>query len=362
MKVVQVTPYFLPKIGGIENYVSRLSYELRKKGWDVKIITTGFEKNRENVIYLRPVFSILRNPIPFGLKKILENEKADIFHLHSHWFIISYLSTKYIPKKFPIVLTSHSADIPPKNILTKTLRFFYFKFAKKVLENSRKIIALTQSEKKKLIDIFGLKEEKIEVIPNGIYFKDFKKCLNKNEFYEKYSLSEDTFKILFVSRIVPEKRPYLLAEAAKFLPSDVEILFVGPGDEKLIKKLSSISTNIKFFGSIPFKDLVSFYHYSDLFVFLGTWEGLPTVILEAMACGLPILSVDVGGVREVILQVKGNKIIKPTMNELISSILYFYKNRDMAKKVGARNKELVKKKYEWKSISQQIIKIYKEII
>lgn len=370
MKIGQILFSYLPNIGGGENYVYRLSYFLEKKKNDVTIYTTDFSlkdgrKKEKNAFYCKTTFTLLRNPFSYELLKKLRESEDDIYHIHSPWFLTSLSATRVL-KNRPKVMTVHSAEIINKNLKIRILNKLYHPLAQYSLRNMDKLIVLSKREKEVLLKSFSLPKKKVIVIPNGIYLDDFKPSkINNEKFIEKYKLQEDSFKILFVSRLVKEKNPHKLVNAMKYLEdNNVEVILIGGRNGRYVGELKrNNDARVHVLGKVDFDELVAAYHTSDLFVFLGTWEGLPTVILEAMACGLPILTTSVGGILDIITENENGFFIQHPIDEmsLANKINYIMNNADI-NEIGKANMEKIKTQYNWNVVANKILDAYNEVL
>lgn len=371
MKIGQISHVFPPHIGGIGNYVYRLKQSFENKDNEVTVYTTNydisnFNNNEKNVIYCKTNFAFVRNPFSFELLKKLKQNHEDIYHLHGYEFLPS-LFASIILKNKPKVLTQHGAEIECNDPKIYLLNKIYHPFAQYILENMDMIIALGKKDRDFLLKTFNLSPDKITIIPNGIDINKFKSNKDNNtNFNKKYNLKENSFKVLFVSRLIKTKNAHrLISAVANYIKSkDIEVLIIGPGSVEYIKELRAISDKrIHIIGEISFDELVSAYNISNLFVQLGEWsEGMPTTILEAMACGLPILTTSCGSISDVITDGENGLFIDTPIDEkiLVEKIKYFM-GSDI-KKMSEANKIKVNREFNWDIIADKIYYIYKQIL
>lgn len=373
MKIGQISHVYPPSVGGLQNYVHRLKQSLVSKGTEVTVYTTDFDIRNEtksvrekNVIYCKTNFSLLRNPFSFDLMKKLKQSNEDIYHLHGYEFLPSLFATKILKNK-PKVLTQHGAKIECNNLKIHLLNKAYHPFAQYILENMDMIIALGKRDRDFLLESFNLSPDKVVVTPNGVNANDFKSTDENNKnFIKRYNLNEDAFRILFVSRLIETKNAHKLINAvSKHIKSEnIEVMIIGSGTVEYIKQLKAISDNgIHILGEVCFSDLVSAYNVSDLFVLLGEWgEGMPTAILEAMACGLPILTTYGGSIPDVIAEGENGLFIDVPIDEkkLAEKIEYFMDSDN--KKMAEANREKVKREFDWEIIAKRIYDVYKQVL
>jgi glycosyltransferase involved in cell wall biosynthesis len=372
MKIGQISHVYPPHIGGLENYVCRLKQSIEYKGNDVTVYTTDMSTSNnmnikeKNVIYCKTNFSLLRNPVSFELMKKLKQSNDDIYHLHGYEFLPSLFATKILKNK-PKVLTQHGAEIESNNFMIYLLNKVYHPFAQYVLENMDMIIALGKKDRYFLLKSFNLSPDKVKVIPNGIDIDKFKSNNeNNNNFIKRYNLNEDAFRILFVSRLIETKNAHKLINAAsKHIKSEnIEVIIIGSGDVEYINQLRAVSDNrIHILGEVNFSELVSAYNVSDLFVLLGEWgEGMPTAILEAMACSLPILTTAGGSIPDVVTEGENGLFIDVPIDEkkMAEKIEYFMDSDNG--KMGEANMVKVNREFNWEIIADQIYDVYDQVL
>jgi len=371
MKIGQISHIYRPHIGGIENYIHRLKNSLEDRGHKVSIYTTdlsvqGTDKREKNTVYCKSNFALIRNPFSFELAKILKNSNEDIYHLHNPWFLPSLLATKMLKGK-PKVMTVHGAKVEEKDLVTWLLNRTYHPFAQYILENMDMLMAQGEKERDRLLCNFKLSPDRIIVVPNGIEISKFNLDKEANEeFIEKYNLREDSFKILYVSRLVDAKNPKkIISSVMRYMKhQNIEVILIGEGSPEYITKLKGISDDrIHILGELSFKELNAAYHISDLFIFLGLWEGMPTVIMEAMLCGLPILTTPVAGIPDVATEGENGLFVKVPISEedLANKISYFMNEADI-NKISKANIEKVKTQYDWDIVANKILDVYNEVL
>ena len=368
MKIAQVSHAYLPHVGGIQNYVYRLKNSFEEKGHKVIIYTTDLsiqntDKREEDIFYCKTDFAIIRNPFSFELIRKLKESNANIYHLHSPWFFTSLLATKVLKERAKVMTVHSTRDERIPWWLNKA----YHPFAQYILENMDILMTQGEKEKKNLLHFFKLPIDKVTVIPNGIEISKFNLDKEANEdFIEKYNLREDSFKILYVSRIVESKNhEKIISTVTKYLKhQNIELILIGVGTPEYTAKLKKMSDDrIHILGEVSFEELVAAYHISDLFIFLGLWEGMPTVIMEAMLCGLPILTTPVGGIPDMVREGENGLFVNMPISEedLANKIKYFMNEVDL-NKMSKTNIEKVKTQYNWDIVVNKILDVYNEVL
>lgn len=371
MNIGQVSHVYPPHIGGVENYVCRLKHSLIEMGNKVTVYTTdlGMPHNyiiqETNVNYCKVNLSLFRNPVSLELAQKLKKNEEDIFHLHGYEFFSTFLATRILRDK-PKVLTQHGNQQLNNDLIGFLLNYPCHPFIKHILDNMDKIIVYGERDKLFLQDQYSISSQKITIIPNGINISKFDSLqICDDNFIKRYHLKKNSFKILFVGRLVEQKGAHKLVNAVKeFMHDDnFEVLIIGNGDSKYVEQLIKINDpRVHFLGEINFDDLIAAYSISNLFVILSQFEGLPTVMLEAMACGLPVLATPVGNIPEVIIEGKNGFFIDSPIDEKdLAGKLEYLINADNLK-IGENNMKLIRERFNWEIISEKIFNIYKDVL
>ena len=371
MKILQVTPYFVPSVGGIESHVENLSNQLVKKGHEVTVFTSNthstlpYERRSEFEIFrFRPLFVLFRNPISFEiLSKLKTIKKYDIIHAHDeHGFLTNLTALIRKISKIPLVVTCHGDLIPEtffENILIttyeKTLLSFTFKHADS-------IIALSNAHKNSL-QRFNVPVNKISVIPNAIVFQNLD-TTEGSKFIEKHRLNGKKI-ILFVGQLLKRKGIQYLLKAMrniKKIEPNTVLIIIGKGPyqsvlENLTKKLG-IQKNVKFLGYVAKDELLEAYSAATLFVLPSFAEGLPTVILEAMAFSKPVVATKIESYPESFEKVL-KFVPKKDFDALTKEIVSILQNENLAQRLGRLGAFLVEKEFSWPSVSSKTIELYR---
>ncbi len=150
----------------------------------------------------------------------------------------------------------------------------------------------------------GIDKNKLRLMPRGIDTKRFIPPKN-------YGGRNGVFNILYVGRVSREKNLDILAEAFRRISHDkIRLTIVGDGPYRNELESALEGYNVEFTGYLEGEDLIQSYHNADLFVFPSTTDTFGNVVLEAQACGVPVIVTDIGGPRENIIEGKTGWIVK----------------------------------------------------
>ncbi len=310
-------------------------------------------------------------PYTFGkrvLKRLKENNlKLDVL-LDNQSLSSSLLE---IQAHYPLAVTIHHPitkdhklemqnAINWKERLSSSRWHNFLPMQKKVAPQLKNIICVSQPSKEDVISEFNVDEKKITVIPNGIDIGIFKPSSIKK------SLS---FRIVTTaSADIPLKglRHLILAlprVIRQFPLTSLTVIGKSPGKgnvKKLIDDLD-LEDKITFRSGISEKEIVKTYHDSDIAVIPSLYEGFGFGAGEAMACGVPLISTDSGGLKQVIGDA-ALKIKPGSVNEIEEAILQLFTEEKIRQELAEKGRERMEKFFDWKIAASAYIDVFKKII
>lgn len=381
MKIMKVIPYFTPKLGGSFAVLYNLSLNLAKKGHDVTVITTNFNLNHEAVTSLENegieviVFNCDINfslfLISYNMDKWIKNNihRFDIVHIHGYRSYPEILICKY-SKMYgvPYILQTHGClcDLFKKKLLKKGYDFL---FGYKNLNNSSKVVVLNNTEKKQHIKV-GINEKLIKTIPNGINTDEYDNLPKKNEFKKKYGIKNNEKVILYLGRIDKVKGIDFLIRAffrISKIYNDVKLVIIGP-DWGFLPNLKfqvtelELNEKVLFIGPLYGKDKLKAYVDSDVYVLPSIYEIFPLTVLEACACEVPVIVTNKCGIADTIKNNKLGYVVRTEEHQLVSAINTFLNDEKLRRKVGERNRKLVKKSFSWDHVTKKFEELYISVV
>jgi N-acetyl-alpha-D-glucosaminyl L-malate synthase BshA len=302
-----------PTFGGSGIVATELGKALSKKGHEIHFITYSepvrLGELRKNIFYHEvrtsdyPLFKFTpyEQVLTSKLVDVVKFEKLDLLHVH---YAIPHASAAYMAQQIlkdqgveiPFITTLHGTDI---TLVGKDPSFEpVINFS---INKSNRVTAVSENLRKETFELFDIKNN-IEVIPNFICLKEYK--LDNNDYYKKRFAPNNEKIICHVSNFRKVKRieDVIIAFEGISKEIDTKLLLVGDGPERArleqISRNSIFSKNIFFLGSL--KSTKEVLNISDLFILPSSKESFGLSALEAMACGVPVIASDSGGIPEVI--------------------------------------------------------------
>lgn len=278
------------------------------------------------------------------LKKVFQKENIDIVHITIPMTasIMAIRAARALGIK--VIAHSHSQ---PENLFMDAPKFIQPTLHKAWnrglawLYNKAESLVYPSELAYSLLSNLSRKGQPWKVISNGINTGVFKP-LPVGDFYERYKIPKDTVKLLFVGRLFPEKSVHTLIEAVPHIIEkhpNVHVMLVGGGHlraslEKLVEKLK-VSKYITFLGLVSEEDKIHAYNASDIFILPSVAELEGMVVLEAMACGKPIVISD-AKMSASRFFVEGNGFLFKTHDhkDLAHQILKLVTDEELRKKLG----------------------------
>jgi len=170
---------------------------------------------------------------------------------------------------------------------------------------------------------------------------------------------KDKFIVLFVGRLIPEKGLTELLESAKKWDQYINLVIIGSGPlESKVREISSKYKNVEFIGVVNQDNLPIYYSGADVLIVPSTSEeGFGRVILEALACGTPVIGANRGAISEAINENVG-KLIDISPKNITQAVEYFYESRDKLAELAKNCRNFAERRYSEKNV-EAIINVYK---
>lgn len=366
MNILMVGKYFYPVVGGVEIHMQNLAQELIKRGHRVEVFTADRDFAGSKFPSSGEVEGIRIRRFSSWREMFWAIKTCSHDVIHYHLFRVVYVDLAIIAGKIscrPLVFTPHCV-YPAQSCYMKLAKFVYdISFGRLSLALVDKIIALTDNDRNDLLKI-GANPDRIEIVPNSIRFEDFEELASDELFKTKYGT--DKF-LLYVGRVdwnkglehVIQAMPKLRNLGLKFVIIGEDVGYRA-GLEKLSKELG-VGNEVVFAGKVPKELLLSAYAACTLFILPSFYEGLPTVVLEAMAYRKPVIAAGTGGTKYVIKHGCNGFLIEYGSPDTIYNVVREALASDLGV-MGENARKDVKENYSWKISAGKIERIYEKLV
>lgn len=377
MKIAQVCSTFPPYQGGMGNVCYNISKQLAKAGHLVEVFTPKTSQKTEmnryenfKVVYLDSIFSVGNAGIIPSLFFALRG--FDVIHLHypffgGDWFV--YAASKYF--KIPYIITYHQDVIGNSSLKKFIFKIYNSIFQRSIINGSSHVLALSldhimNSQIRQIVNM----PNKVIVVPNGIDPSSFQGA-PKEDVRKKYGIQEGELVICFVGTLDTAhyfKRLDILIKAFTPWVKVSRLVIIGDGNLRplfadMVEKMK-LGDDVIFVGCLSNQETIDYVKQVDMLVLPSTdTESFGIVLLEAMACGKPVIASSLPGVRSLVRDGYNGLLFQVgnahDLSEKIGSLL---KNKGLREILGANGKDDAFKHYSWEKIAQQIESIYGGIV
>jgi glycosyltransferase involved in cell wall biosynthesis len=368
MRVAISTLAMRRELYGVGNYVKNLVLSLSKLDQDNEYLLFASEQNAHHLRDLGSNFRIEYAPgnrflrLPWEqieLPMRLKQERIDVYH--GPTFVAPFVKTcrqivSILDMTFHLTPEKHSV---PKRVYFRTM-------IPRMVRRSDKVIAISESTKRDLIDLLAIKEEKICVTHLGVD-KRFQPVTQEQELArvrQKYSLPSKY--ILFVGLIEPRKNLEALVDAyhADSLHTEFDLVLAGNrgwGYTSLLEKIanSRVRNRIRMPGYVADSDLPALFSMAVAFVYPSVYEGFGLPVLEAMACGTPVITSQVSSLPEV----AGDAaiLVDPSDPKALASALQNVLGEDHLRKSLSERGIQRARLFTWEKTAQKTLEVYLEV-
>ncbi len=379
MKVAVVVNYFSPFIRSNEYYLCK---KLGEKGHDVTLYTSDVGHKRARwtlrgvetkevedfkLKRLKTIADFVENPLYPSIYREIKQGGYDLVHAHEDWQIgtfLSFLAAR--SKRIPFIL-SEERYYPPGR-LRAFFNFFDSECASTVRNQANAVTAHSTAAKDYLMER-GLAQEKIKVIPVGVDTKLFKPLRN-SDLRVRLGIKSSDIVILNVGRLHPYKGQRLLIEAFKRVRQmleNVKLLIVGRGFLKenftrLIEGLKLQNDVFLIDEAYPNDVMPSIYANCDIFCLPSLVEPFGIAVLEAMACGKPVIGTKVSGMLETIAYGKVGFLVNPNdVDGLSARLMDLALDEALRNRLGGNALKRAKTVFDWDIIIKEYLAIYERL-
>jgi glycosyltransferase involved in cell wall biosynthesis len=386
MKIVHVIEYFQPKMGYQETYLAR---EHGKLGHDVCVVTSDrynpiifegdatrqvlgdrivksgfFQEEGINVWRLKTLFEIPPVIWTRGLEKKIRELKPDVVIMHNP---VSFAGIRIARLKksisFKLIYDDHMTFAASRSKLRFLYPLFTLLFSKLIQQSANALVGVSEASRDFMHYRYGIAFERITVIPLGANIELFQlDAAARSEVRNKLAIPNDNILFIYAGKLIPDKGPHLLVEAATKLMSkhsNINVLILGSGGAEYLGKMKQHIRNgnleDRFFwhDAVPNKELHKFYSAADVAVWPR--EGSLS-IMEAMACKLPVIISDTSLVDERVGYGNGLTYAGEDPADLARQMEKLL-DSDTRRRMGANGRKAVEESLNWKTIARQFLEL-----
>ena len=395
MKLLVIIPCYWPafQYGGPVASLHYLNRALVSKGIDVTVYTTNVNLGRK---------------VPCNREVDVSGVKVNYFtftklldFISSHGWQLSWRLTRALKKNlslfdliyicgvwsYPTTIAAYYSKLyrkpyifSPRGMLypvTLNRKWFkkhlYYQFImKNCLESASAIHYTSEDEAEKTHHFLNLKN-RIMIIPNGIELSGFSDLTNISTLKTEIPHLKDKKVILFLGRLTWGKGLDMLVRAYAMLRKDIKdvhLLIVGIDDKNYSKKIKKwvrenqmdSNTDVTFTGMLTGKDKLRAYKACDIFVLPSYSENFGMAVVEAMACGAPVIISNKVGIHKEIECNKAGIVVEPNAQSLYQAMKLLLENAGLRKEISINGRKMAEEYYDIDKVADKMITAYQEIL
>lgn len=374
MKIIFTIRYFHPFVGGTEKQALTLASQLVAKGVEVTILTSRFQKSWQQCEVLEKV-KVVRLFSPrikvvgaliflacLALYLIKQRNQYSLIHT----FQIGYTSFLSIllglclrkPSLLKLASSGSGGDITRSKRTPWGSLFLY------VAKRASRIIAVSTAVEQELL-AEKVPPTVINTIANGVDVSLYDPHRHKSEMRIRLNIPEINT-VIFAGRLSPEKGVDFLvrsfAKLLKYQPCQLLLIADGPEFGNVLRLIKECNMRDSVLLVSAAAEVVPYLKAADLFVLPSRFEGLSNALLEAMSCGLPVISTRVGGSSDIIEDGVNGLLVDIDNEEQMKDAMELVLNdRQLATALGKNARETVEEKHDISKIADAYISLYRDI-
>jgi len=366
VRILHVYKNYHPILGGIENHIKLVCEEFAKlPGYQVQVVVANgnLQTKREiingvEVMKCGRLFELASTPVSLSMYWHLKSLKPDIVHFHFPYppgELFGWLNYRNFSTKF--VLTYHGDVVRQSGVMR-----LYDSIFKRLLKRVDTVIASNPNNLRSSEILREIHPKKIKIVPYGIRLQELQRPQEDEVDFIRATYGNRI--VLFVGKLRYYKGlPYLIQSAQKV---EAKFLIIGAGPlrqplETLVKE-QNLQDRVIFLGEVDNQSLVNYLHSSDVFVLPSIYrsEAFGISLLEAMACGLPVITTELGtGTSYVNLHNKTGFVVPPADSKALAKALNFLlDNPGIRRSMGEAGFQRVSQEFTHTRMLESLEEIY----
>jgi len=374
MRIAQVSPFLPSRAGGSVVYSSNLAMQLEKRGHTVEFFASRYpntdrrtKMGTDIAVQASRCYGLALgiNPMSYLLSRLMRSS-VDVVHAHSYVFFTSNqaaLASRLTG--VPLVLHIHGATYVREPELDKRTRaklwlkekFYDPTLGKWTVQSADAIAAVSRFDMQKCQEVFDIDSDRLHLIPNAV---------DTNVFHPP-AAPPSGHVVTFIGRLEPWKGAFSLPKIARLVREDVpdvQFNFVGDGSVRgeLMRACSDLRDNVRFLGDVDHETVASLLRSTSVLILPSFIEGLPTVCLEALASGVPVVASNIGGTSEVVIEGETGYLRPPDDLESMSDcVVKLLRDDRLRSRMGEAGRKLVEAAYSWERIAEMTERLYERV-
>ncbi|MFC1531523.1 glycosyltransferase [Gemmatimonadota bacterium] len=307
----------------------------------------------------------LRRTLLRSVRTLPGTAAFDIVHAHSLFPTVAASLDVARSLGAPILVSTHGSDVHTNPYRNKGIA----RYSRKAITECDRVIAVSQQLAGEVLKL-AQPRVPVKVVRNGVDMQVFKPCTNQPQVRDTLGLPRYGVGICTVGRLVIEKGIGELMKAfgslvARDESTDVWLTVVGDGPARqLIEawvRREGLEDRVFLAGARPNAEIADWIGACDIFVLPSYREGLPNVVLEAMACGRPVVATEVGGIPEAVGP--GTAILIPPREAapLAGALATLVGSSGLRERLGSAGLERIREKFSWRRSAEELKLIYEEV-
>lgn len=370
LRILHVVPFFPPHLGGMEQRTFELACEQARRGHDITVLTSaepGLPASEDTGEGFRiervPIFSPARTLplLPTLGTRLRRLPTPAVWQVGvSHAFFVEQVALAARSRGQAFIAQMH---IDPQR--TTRLGVFLGPYKRALLgpalRAARAVVSPTKGYSQRVAGVYGLSEDKVQVIPPGNRFEV--------PIPRDLRAGDAELRLLTVGRLAPEKNLELMLRAMRQMTADREFPEVsltvvgdGPSQASLSRAVAEmgLGSRVHLAGRLDGPDLEAAYRQADVFLMTSSEESFGCVIPEAMAHGLPVIVPDIDGPRDIVTDGVSGLIVGHDASQIAAAVGRVAREPDLHRRLVAGGEELIPR-YAWRAVADRWEDLYRRV-
>ena len=402
MKIVIATAVYYPMINGVAVFSHNLAVGLAERGNEVMVIcpsqtgrahtekadgvTVKYLRSTEAKVYPDQIHDVPKKKKLFyeygfrvsllpgrAIKRILDKFSPDVIHVQVS-DPIGLAAVRYARQhNVPVVTTEHNQPeviTEPLNLPKVIERPVNALLSAYFANRQSKSDFVTMPTEQAIDNLLWSKGRELKVpvaaVSNGVDLRHFKPGRASDGMYKKYGVDKNKKTVLYLGRIDPEKNVQAVIDAyikAKNNVNDIQLVIVGDGvDKARLEKYIGDTKDVHFLGRVTPPELYEVYKFGDVFVTASEIETQGIVLIEAAACGMPLVAVNAGAVREVCRDGENGVLCEPgNVTQMAEATVKILTDDKLRKSYSKKSLEIAKE-HDFERTLDRFENIYRKVM